>query len=229
MRLRVSVGVSGVFGGSRTLTALAQDGWAPKIFAHYDQAGRPLWSTLTIMAFGTLAFISLSAGGVIIFEWLLAISGLSALFSWGSICLAHIRFRKAWKYHGHSLDEIPFKAPFGVWGSWVGLSLVVLLLIAQVRSSTLFKTTSDTSQFYVAIFPVGREGTAEGFFKAYLSVPIVILFWFVGYIWKGKSVLKIYEIDVDSQRREFDWSGIESRRTAEARYPAWKRVLNLMI
>ena len=49
------------------------------------------------------------------------------------ICLAHIRFRAAWKYHGRTVDEIPFKAAFGVWGSWVGLILVFLVLIAQVR------------------------------------------------------------------------------------------------
>lgn len=56
-----------------------------------------------------------------------------ALFTWGSICLAHIRFRAAWKYHGHTVDELPFKAIFGVYGSWVGLTLIVLVLIAQVR------------------------------------------------------------------------------------------------
>ncbi|KAH7142109.1 hypothetical protein EDB81DRAFT_843544 [Dactylonectria macrodidyma] len=50
-----------------------------------------------------------------------ALSGLANLFTWGSICLTHIRFRKAWMRHGHSLDEIPFKAAFGVIGSWFGL------------------------------------------------------------------------------------------------------------
>jgi amino acid transporter len=57
---------------------------------------------------------------------------LAALFTWGSICLAHIRFRAAWKYQGHSTDELPFKAVFGVVGSWIGLILIILVLIAQV-------------------------------------------------------------------------------------------------
>jgi len=128
----ISIGNSGVYGGSRTLTALAEQGYAPKIFTYIDKSGRPLFSTLAILIFGCLGYINLSASGPVVFDWLLALSGLAALFTWGSICLAHIRFRAAWKYHGHTLDEIPFQAIGGVYGSWCGLILIVLVLIAQV-------------------------------------------------------------------------------------------------
>jgi yeast amino acid transporter len=130
----LSIGLSGVYGGSRTLTALAEQGYAPKVFTYVDRAGRPLWSVAAMLAFGPIAYISLASSGETVFAWLQAISGLAALFTWGSICLAHIRFRNAWKYHGHTLDELPFKSLFGVWGSWVGLGLVVIVLIAQVRA-----------------------------------------------------------------------------------------------
>jgi amino acid permease len=50
-----------------------------------------------------------------------AISGLSSIFTWGSICACHIRFRQAWKYHGHTLDELAYTSQPGVIGSWVGL------------------------------------------------------------------------------------------------------------
>lgn len=128
----VSIGLSGVYGGSRTLTALAEQGYAPSFFTYIDRAGRPLWSTIFIIAWSPLAFMTLSTGGSIAFDWLQSLSGLAALFTWGSICFAHIRFRAAWKYHGHTLDEIPFQAIFGVWGSWIGLILIVIVLIAQV-------------------------------------------------------------------------------------------------
>jgi len=128
----VSIGMSSVYGGSRTLTALAEQGYAPKIFTYIDRAGRPLPSTILLLAFGLLAYINIAAAGSIIFNWLLALSGLAALFTWGSICLAHIRFRKAWAYRGHTLDEIPFKAHGGVYGSWLGLFIVVIVLLAQV-------------------------------------------------------------------------------------------------
>jgi amino acid transporter len=139
----ISIGLSGVYGGSRTLTALAEQGYAPNIFGYIDRAGRPLVSTLTILAFGPIAYISLASSGATVFAWLLALSGLAALFTWGSICLAHIRFRAAWKYHGHTLDELPFKSPFGIWGSWLGLALIFIVLAAQVSYRIIELTLSE--------------------------------------------------------------------------------------
>jgi amino acid transporter len=133
----VSIGVSGVYGGSRTLTALADQGYAPKCFTYIDRAGRPLWSVMFILAWGPLAYMNLASTGETVFNWFVALSGLAALFTWGSICLAHIRFRKAWAYHGHTLDEIPFKAAGGVIGSWIGIGIIVIVLAAQVSSSDL--------------------------------------------------------------------------------------------
>jgi len=71
-------------------------------------------------------------------SWLLALSGLSTLFTWGSICMCHIRFRKAWKVQGHSVEELPFTAMGGVWGSWLGFALVCLVLIAQFYIASCF-------------------------------------------------------------------------------------------
>ncbi|KAK2861249.1 hypothetical protein FQN49_004394 [Arthroderma sp. PD_2] len=202
----LSIGNSGVYGGSRTLTAMAEQGYAPKIFNYVDRAGRPLVSTIAMVLVSFLAYINISASGEEIFAWLLALSGLASLFTWGSICLAHIRFRAAWKSQGHTLDEIPFKAAFGVWGSWFGLIFVGLVFIAQ---------------FYTAVWPLGgginANGTndAKGFFKAYLAVPVVLLFWVCAYFWKGEGWLKLRDVDVDAGRREIDWE--EHNRVMEKR------------
>lgn len=134
----LSIGVSSVYGGSRTLTAMAQTGYAPNIFSYVDRSGRPLFSVLLIIVLGGLAYVNLSADGGTVFDWLLALSGLSTLFTWGSVCLAHIRFRKAWAYHGHTLDEIPFQAVGGVYGSYLGLILIGLVMIAQVSPLGMF-------------------------------------------------------------------------------------------
>lgn len=71
-------------------------GMAPKIFAYVDKKGRPLTVTIVQLLFGCLAFINLADNGGDIFNWLLALSGLSIIFIYGSTALAHIRFRKAW-------------------------------------------------------------------------------------------------------------------------------------
>lgn len=127
----LSIGLSCVYAGSRTLTALAETGYAPKIFAFVDKAGRPLWSLVFILAFAPLAYINLADVGSAVFDWLVALSGLSTLFTWLAICVTHIRFRRAWKVQGHSVEELPFKAMGGIWGSVIGASLIVIVLIAQ--------------------------------------------------------------------------------------------------
>ncbi|UKZ62552.1 uncharacterized protein TrAtP1_003796 [Trichoderma atroviride] len=210
----LSIGVSGVYGGSRTLTALAQQGYAPKLFTYIDKSGRPLPSVIFLILFGFIAYVSLDATGPVVFDWLLAISGLAALFTWGSVCLAHIRFRKAWKYHGHTLDEIPFKAAGGVYGSYLGLFICVIVLMAQ---------------FYTAIAaPPGSPGvgTAEDFFKQYLAAPVVLGFWIVGWLWKRQPFLRTKNIDVDTGLREFDWDEINAERTRIAALPAWRRIIH---
>lgn len=109
----LSIGLSCVYAGSRTLTALAETGYAPKIFAYIDRAGRPLFSTIAILAFAPIAYVNCAPNpdvGGQVFDWLLALSGLSTLFTWLAICLSHIRFRKAWRVQGHSLEELPFTA-----------------------------------------------------------------------------------------------------------------------
>lgn len=146
----LSIGVSGVYGGSRTLTALAQQGYAPKIFTYIDKSGRPLPSVAAILLCGPLAYVSLSASGPVVFDWLLALSGLAAIFTWGSICLAHIRFRKAWAHNGHTVDEIPFKAVFGVAGSYLGLALCAIVLIAQVSFPFSMPSRPDFHLYCVA-------------------------------------------------------------------------------
>ncbi|KAI8935700.1 Amino-acid permease inda1 [Plenodomus lindquistii] len=205
----VSIGVSGVYGGSRTLTALADQGYAPKIFTYIDRSGRPLWSVCFVLLWGALCYMNLASTGEEIFNWFVSLSGLAALFTWGSICLAHIRFRKAWAYHGHTLDEIPFKAAGGVYGSWIGLFIIVIVLIAQ---------------FYTAVSPIGkRVGTAEEFFRSYLALFVVGLFWVCGYFWKRTGWLRTAQMDVDTGRRELDWDLINKEREEIKSWPAWKR------
>ncbi|KAL0959014.1 hypothetical protein HGRIS_014326 [Hohenbuehelia grisea] len=200
----LSIGLSCVYAGSRTLTALAETGYAPKVFTYVDKSGRPLFSVLAILAFAPIAYVNVRAAGDTVFTWLLALSGLSTLFTWLSICLCHIRFRKAWTVQGHSIDELPFKALGGVWGSWFGVILITLVLIAQ---------------FYVAIWPIEgmaetSQKVAEGFFKAYLAAPVMLLFWIIGYAWKRALPLRATEIDLDTGRKS--WLTVEQMNAYRA-------------
>lgn len=65
---------------------------------------------------------------------------------------------------------------------------------------------------------------AEGFFKAYLALPVVLFFWACGYLWKRQGFLKLSQIDVDSGRREFDWEDYHREAEKRRNAPFLKRL-----
>lgn len=64
----LSIGLSAVYAGSRTLTALAETGYAPKVFTYVDKSGRPLWSVILLLISGPIAFVAVSPAGMSVCE-----------------------------------------------------------------------------------------------------------------------------------------------------------------
>ena len=212
----LSVGNSSIYGSSRTLAALADRGQAPKILGYIDNAGRPLVAIVFASLIGLLCFISAAGSSVRqqAFNWMLAISGLSSIITWASICACHIRFRSAWKYNGRTLDELAFKSQPGLIGSYIGLALNILILIAQ---------------FWTGFAPIGygsMSGSArvQSWFEAYISFPIIMAFYIVFKLWKRPAFKKIKDIDITSGRREMDLTEVLAEERAEqATWPWWKK------
>lgn len=213
----ISVANSCTYASTRTMQALCAKGMGPAVMAKIDKHGRPWVALIVALLFGLLAYINEAKKGGLIFDWLLALSGLSNFFTWGSICYAHIQFRKAWKMNGRTTDDLPFAAMFGVAGSWVGLFLVCLCLVAQ---------------FYVALFPIGGSPDANNFFQSYLAAPIVILFFFGYKIYTREFSwgVDLAAIDIDAGRRDYDMETFREEmrleREEKASWPVWKRWWN---
>lgn len=247
------VAMSCVYAGSRTLLALSEQGYAPKCFNYVDKAGRPLPAILSVIAFYPIAYAStclhihLLVNSVLIlhtavnedvgdqiFNWLLALSGLSTIITWLSINVAHLRFRKAWRVQGHSLDELPFRALGGIWGSWFAAIILVLVLIAQFYVVRIFcfdfqRANGCANGVLQAIWPIGGQpggaAAAESFFLAYLAMPIIILFYIAGIWWKRTTPRKASSIDLVSGRKV--WATpeeLEPGRQAIRELPMYKWV-----
>ncbi|QNG15643.1 uncharacterized protein GWK60_K05599 [Nakaseomyces glabratus] len=214
-----SVANSAFYSSSRLLLGLAQQGYAPKFFDYVDRQGRPFRAMCCAALFGVIAFCAASPKEDQVFTWLLAISGLSQLFTWIAICVSHIRFRRAMTVQGRSLGEIGFKAQLGVYGSYYATIMMVLALIAQ---------------FWVAIAPIGNNGDldAEGFFENYLAMPILIAFYFGYKLWKRdwRLFIRAKDIDLDSYRQVFDEELLkqedEEYKEKLKNGPMWKRVVD---
>jgi amino acid transporter len=190
----ISVANSATFGSTRTFQALAQQGMAPKALAYVDRKGRPLTCVALQLAFALLAFINEAPEvGNKFFNWLLALSGLQSFFTWGSICYAHIRFRRAWAAQGHSVEELPFAAALGVWGSYAGFALNVICLIAQFYIAVFVCTRFPLLQtpLTTAPQPIGEGGTpssrVESFFGAYLAGPLILVLYLIWKVYSATS------------------------------------------
>lgn len=213
----ISVANSCTFASTRTIQALCKNGMGPSWGAAVDKKGRPYMALLFSLAFGFLAYINEAPSGGQIFTWLLSLSGLSNFFTWGSICLAHIRFRKAWTRAGRTTDDLPFAAQFGTWGSWIGLGLNILCLIAQ---------------FYVAVWPLGEAQSAQLFFQDYLGFPIIFAFYFGYklYIRDWSLCVDLDTINVDDGRRGYDLevfnAEMVAEREARAHWSVWRKAWN---
>lgn len=212
----LSVGNSSIYGSSRTLAALAEQKQAPKILAYIDRRGRPIVAIGLASVLGLLAFF---AGSEKLqkdaFAWMLALSGLSSIVTWGSICLAHIRFRRGWKKQGHTLDELAFRSQPGVIGSWIGFIFNVLVLIAQFWTGA-WPISGDTK--------LTPDGHVESFFQVYLAAPVVIISYVAYKLWFRTPFIRSYNMDLHTGIRDLNITElIADERAERAAWPAWKR------
>lgn len=214
----LSVGNSSVYGSSRTLAALAEQGLAPKFLAYIDRKGRPMWAIGIASALGLLGYLAATPKQSEAFMWMMAISGLSSIFTWGSVCLSHIRFRRAWKLQGHSLDELAFRSQPGLIGSWIGFTFNCLVLVAQ---------------FWVGFAPVGYGDMSslelvENWFSVYLAAPVV-LFFYIPYKFIYKTpFIRAKDMDLVTGRRDLDIQHlIAEERAEQAAWPMWKKVYKI--
>ncbi|KFZ19323.1 hypothetical protein V501_00716, partial [Pseudogymnoascus sp. VKM F-4519 (FW-2642)] len=215
----LSVGNSAVFGSTRTLAALADQGHAPKILGYVDRKGRPIVAIAIASALGFIAYATESGQQGTVLSWMLALSGLSSILTWGSICLSHIRFRRAWALQGHSLDELAFVSQPGVAGSWVGFIFNVLVLAAQFW----------TGAWPINYGEIGVKGQMKSFFLAYLAAPIVLVMY-GSYKCRYKTkVWRVRDMDLKTGMRELNLDKLlKAEREEREEWSRWKRWYDLV-
>ncbi|XBW37371.1 hypothetical protein QEN19_002951 [Hanseniaspora menglaensis] len=193
----LSVANNALYTSSRVLHSIFSQFFPHPNLTYVDKRGRPLTCIFIAALFGLLCFFAAAPFRVTFFNWLLSISGLAALFTYGGMNIAHIRFRKAMKVQGRSLNELAFISPTGIWGSYWSVIIIGLIFIAQ---------------FWVAIVPIGEgKADANAFFQNYLCAVLWII-CYIGYkIYKKewRFLIPAEEIDVVSNRIIYDHELIE--------------------
>ncbi|CUM64786.1 uncharacterized protein PRCAT00002397001 [Priceomyces carsonii] len=223
----LSVGNASVYGSSRTLAALGALKQAPPIFNYIDRKGRPIVALCVQFVFGLLCFLVALPGPnqtIDAFNWLLSLSGLAALFTYISICICHLRFRRALSIRARIAEEELVYTSRTIYSWYAIIALIVIIGL----------------QFWAALFPPGNEGKADvkGFFQIYLGLAFCIV-CYVGHKIYAKFFLNIpfskfyltaEEIDVDTGRREIDLDvlkeEIAEKKDTLSRKPLYYRLYN---
>lgn len=161
----LSAANSNVYSGSRVLLALAEEGLAPKILTKTNKHGIPIYAVAVTSAIGLLGFLNLSpAGGQEAFNWLLNISGVAGLTTWGSTCASLIGFRRALKAQNVPVSDLPYISKFQPFTAWYGLFFNILVALTQG-------------------FAVFIEWKTSDFFAAYISLILFAAFWIGHKLW----------------------------------------------
>ncbi|RCI06460.1 hypothetical protein CU098_003796 [Rhizopus stolonifer] len=178
----LSAANSSLYTCSRTLLGLAKDGNAPRFMGNLNRWGAPYWAVIISSIIGFLCvFVSIYSASVA-FVWFLSVTAVSGFISWWGIAVVHIRFRRAFKAQGRSMEDLPYKAFCYPWTSIIAIALTTFVIFGQGYTS--FTPTFD----------------AVNFVTAYIGlVPVAV--WYIGYkIIRKSKLVPLKEVDFDTGR-----------------------------
>jgi yeast amino acid transporter len=120
-----------------------------------------------------------------VFAWFQNLTTIAQLFTWSSICIAYIQFRKALIAQGVDRKTLVFKSPFQPYTAWAALFYFGLIIIFNG-----FK-----------VFTKGNWDVGK-FFTAYVGILIYFLLFTFWKVFKRTKPVKPVEADI--------WTGKEA-------------------
>ncbi|CRL23545.1 Amino acid/polyamine transporter I [Penicillium camemberti] len=182
----LSAANSNVYSGSRVLTGLAHEGFAPACFGWVTKHGVPYISVTFTALFGLLGFMNVSNDAGQVFTWLVNLSSVAGFVTWASINACHIAFMRVLANRGISRDTLPYKAILQPYLAWYGLFFNILIALTQGFTSFIphFRVTD--------------------FFVAYIC-PIVFVVLYVGHkVIFRPSFVRAADADIDTGRLHYE-------------------------
>jgi lysine-specific permease len=143
-----------VYTSSRTLWYLSKTRKAPKVFGILSSSKVPVIAVFISSTIGMASFLASKLGLGFIFIWLINISSLCGLMTWLTICVSHLRFRKALIKQGYSVHNLPFKAKFFPIIPILPLVFILIVIIGQglILINSGFSITLLISTYIGVIF-----------------------------------------------------------------------------
>ncbi|KAI1324853.1 amino acid permease [Xylariaceae sp. FL0255] len=173
---------SDVYIATRTLYGLASVGDAPAIFRRTDKRGVPVNALAVSAVVGLIGFLNVSTASKNVFTYLINVVTILGLLAWISILITHISFVRARRAQGVTDKQMPYVAPFGLWGSSVALFVCILICI--------------TKNFDALVPNIYSQAKYSEFITGYIGIPVYLgLLFGHKLITKSKRV-KAHECDL---------------------------------
>lgn len=153
--------------------------------AYISKRGVPVYSICVTAAVSFVTFATSFIPGKGLFVVLTDLSGIAGFTTWGGIAFAHFRFRRAMKRQGHSVDELPIKAPFHPFGDIFGMIACVVISLMAGYS------------YFVPADPIGLVGN-------YAGIILCIIGFVCTKLYTKSKMVPLDEIDLVSGRADID-------------------------
>lgn len=206
----LSAGQSSFYASTRTLMAMGREGKMPAIFGRVNSRGVPLYSLAFVTCIASVAFVADVVGTGVVFEWLVNLTGMSALLTWMSISVIHLRFRAAFKAQGRSLSELPYIAPLFPYSCYISIALALMIVFLQGYQAV----TADPFE-------------VKGVVAVFVGAPVffgTILGW---KLYHKTKIVPLLEVDLDSGRPNIIRS-TSKLGDDEPKPSIWKRMLHFV-
>lgn len=166
----LSVSISSVNASAVLLKTMSKNGYLAAFLTKLlqdENKNKNLWANAIAFGFGSMAYLIYLPNYSIIFMYMVSIGGLSTIILWTVICISHIVFRSYLKKNKQNLSQLSYVSPSGIFGSYVAISINVVILCLT---------------FWTSLWPVGSDGISiSSFLQVYVGIPF---FWFLVLIYK---------------------------------------------
>lgn len=187
-----SSGNAFLYTGSRYLFGVAQNGQAPRFLLTCSKSGVPYYCVAITASISLLTYMSVSTGANQVFSWFQNLVTIAQLFTWSSICIAYIGFRKALRAQGVDRNTLIFRSPWQPYMAWASFSYFVLIILFNG-----FKPFTQTKGGW-------HSDQLTSFFTAYVGIPIFFILYALWKIFKRPSWVKPEEADIWSGKAALD-------------------------
>ncbi|PYI06125.1 hypothetical protein BO78DRAFT_430034 [Aspergillus sclerotiicarbonarius CBS 121057] len=116
---------------SMTLYGISLDKNAPSFLCRTNRRGIPIYALGMCSAVACLAYLNISSGSKRLFEYSVNLVSMFSILTWVSILVIHFSFIRARKAQKITDEVLAFRAPLGLFGSWVALVACVLVTVIR--------------------------------------------------------------------------------------------------